>query len=247
MKSLKKLSILLSLVSLFSCDETVTPNPNPNSTQVDTTKCSTCYQYNDVGANHAQLDYNLLQTMALNYQYTNGAAASPNRTRSIWLSLDELKNFIYQIESKTCGCDAKLGVRIYYGAYPDDNRWKNVFQNDLTGLRNSVMTKHHGSPTSTANNPYANINTLFMVPTIYTGGKNVDFEPKNFAGKCDAKGDPFSLTNIFGVVQKDSSNTFTNNAYGTPITALVAKNHGDACPPPVNGQSCKVEGAHFDY
>ena len=39
---------------------------------------------------------------------------------------------------------------------------------------------------------------------------------------------------------------YTTVASGTFVTALMAMNHGDACPPPPTGMSCPDAGAFFN-
>jgi hypothetical protein len=93
----------------------------------------------------------------------------PRDSRSVWFSLETLKSFLWEIESRTATCkegcaDLNLGVRIYFAEYP-----KKVNPNDPF---NPLFIKHH---------------TIFMVPTyaksipqgqglppIY---ENYDFDP----------------------------------------------------------------------
>jgi hypothetical protein len=71
---------------------------------------------------------------------------------SIWYSLETLKSFIWKIEQEACrrGCGDRinLGLRLYYGRYPDAARM--AANPDLAGLPPSFQ-QHH---------------TLFMVPTF---------------------------------------------------------------------------------
>ena len=86
-------------------------------------------------------------------------------TRSIWHSLDELKQFIHEIEKITLhnspASDLKLGVRIYLGEYP---------------LAVEELNKY-GVPTE-----YAGLATLVFIPTYYDEINKVDrdFDPSNF-------------------------------------------------------------------
>lgn len=105
--------------------------------------------------------------------------------RSVWFSLAKLKNFIADIELKIKGgkeikCDIDdfdLGVRIYFGNYPDSN-WQNP--------KYGNYFNNHMLPET-----YRGLHTVMMVPTLYnvTDGFNYDFDPRfiNANGKkCEA-------------------------------------------------------------
>lgn len=129
------------------------------------------------------INYETAQAMANNYksdkaksfistdaQTGTNAFVAEEDARSVWFSLDRLKNFIWHIENQNCnkGCKDSLGLRIYYAKYPDFN---DPSQPGLLGLDNvpKSYAKHH---------------TLFMVPTYKSeNGVNVDFYP---AGVCRA-------------------------------------------------------------
>jgi len=225
---------------LNSCNDS---GKNEENAKVDTAKCTTCMAYNDVG-NASQLDKNLVEAMTYYYQ-TDPTVTGTNfkKTRSVWISLEKLKQFIYQVESKTCDCKGGLGVRVYFAKYPPDADWisPNGFRGDLNNPQKDNFRAGLLSRYVTSQNPYDQINTIVMVPTIEQGGKNFDFDPADAANGC--KGG-YSTKYRTGS-EKDSMNYILHNAFGSSITALSATNHGDACPPPIPG--CKPEGAAFDH
>lgn len=70
---------------------------------------------------------------------------------NVWMSLENVKAFLWKIEKAMCnsGCtDKQLGIRIYYGRYPDAAAM--ALDADLNTLP-ADFEKHH---------------TIFMVPTI---------------------------------------------------------------------------------
>lgn len=247
------LNIILSAIIIFIGCKSISNTPF----KVDKKKCSTCMEYNNV-KKPSTLDLNLLRAMTYNYQVPNGVVDNV-KTRSVWLSLDKLKQFIYEIESKTCDCpEQKLGVRVYFGVYPADHEWvssnPNGFWNDLDNpnhsdgkFRDSVLQK-----SSTHTNDYANRLSIFMVPTMYDGNRNVDFDPNNMLNGCKPgynielfKANTLKSGKIKENDQFDNPAWFTKNAMGTSVTALSATNHGDMCPPPYN--NCQNEGSYDGF
>lgn len=176
----------------------------------DTTRCGPCIAYNNVKPVKSQLELNLLKTMAFNYQNPIPA----NETRSVWFSLETLKDFIHQIEVKTCNtCTGNLGIRFYNARYPTTG--PSASYTDLTNVDAG----------------YAGIHTLFMVPTIDVGNNHYDFDP---AVSCERyKLNPMDSLGIYP-------------PGGITVTALMAQNHGDACPPvPPPATKCPDVGAFF--
>lgn len=158
----------------------------------------------------------------INKQFsTNGP--NPNRTgnvgnprstnnfsdaRSIWFSLDSLKQFICTIEKYTALMGTKkpdtLGIRLYYGVYQPD--------------RVKFPFKH----------------TIFLVPTYKKAGMGkgitgIDFDPR-------ASVQIPRLTNGEGYVPFDSLRNnnkilaLTYTPYGSGGQSLIG-NDGDLCPP----------------
>lgn len=192
---------------------------------LDKSRCSTCSEYNNVGTIGSKLDINTLKTLAYNYQNP----LPGNETHSVWFNLETLKRFIYDIEAKSCSCSGTLGLRMYYGRYPSSI--PGPFTADLSSVPNN----------------YGNIHTLFMVPTI---DRNVsgtfyhfDFDPASSTTCSVYEGKNFipMAGDTAGVP------TYTLAPFGTSVTALMAQNHGDACPPPPAGaQTCPEVGAFFN-
>ncbi len=99
-------------------------------------------------------------------EYKDGIFVGGEDSRNIWFSLDRLKNFIWHIEEQYCknGCADSLGLRIYFGRYPN------------------LVEHTDGSELGLDNVPkeYSNRLTLFMVPTYKKdNGSNLyyDFHP----------------------------------------------------------------------
>jgi hypothetical protein len=134
------------------------------------------------------------------------APAVGHDARSVWFSLNRLKDFIATIESYVekdtttgCGghhCERELGIRIYFGAY---------------------------GPTHAVPNPsYAGKHTLVMIPTyrdfsqLNTPNENVDFDPRymNACGLPVGNIDTASMTALI------------------PTLEIDGMNHGTIVPPP---------------
>lgn len=204
------------------------------ASDISKAKCAPCTEYNNVGI-APSLDMNLVQTLAYNYQ-KSGASS----TRSVWFSLETLKSFVYSIESKTCSCDSALGVRIYNGTYPLDNAWRTTFNPELGGLRADVMGRF-------VTNKYENINTIFMVPTHRMNNINYDFDPNDVATACNTQNKGYDIIK-YRPASKENAGVFTTTRFGSSITALMAQNHGDACPPVAPpAVKCPDAGAYFDF
>jgi hypothetical protein len=201
------LAACLAIVILQGCNTVTTPR----TSATDSTKCGPCMAYNNVKPTKSQLELNLLKTMAFNYQNP----IPTTQTRSVWFSLETLKDFIHQIESKTCNtCTGNLGIRFYFGQYPN-----------VTGPGATY------SDLISVDAGYAGIQTLFMVPTIDQGTYHYDFDP---AKSCER----------YKELAMDTSGFYPPG--GATVTALMAQNHGDACPPPPSGMSCPAIGAFFN-
>ncbi len=133
-------------------------------------------------------------------------ASSMRDSRSVWFSLDKLKDFIANIESSvesntTEGCvgnhcDRKLGIRIYFGTYGSS----------------------HYPPTSM----YYGKHTLVMIPTYQnanqfgTPSENLDFDPK-YMDAFGILGSPVDTASITALI---------------PTLDLDGMNHGTIIPPP---------------
>lgn len=213
----------------------------------DTTKCGPCMAYNNVKPS-SKLDLNLLRAVTYNYQTgSNGIG----KTKSVWLSLEKIQQFIYDIQSKSCICgdSSKLGVRFYFGDYPAlDLDWTNGFKNDLNNP-NAPEGDFRAKTLLNGNNTYAGITSIFLVPTIFDGSKNVDFDPADNANQCNGYDTAKFIAQV-GSDKFNSTSWYLHNSLGISVTALSATNHGDACPPlPPGGGGCPAKGSYtgFDH
>lgn len=174
------------------------------------------------------INYETAQALAENYKNDKAKAwitteaqtgmasfIAEEDTRSVWFSLDRLKNFIWHIEKQNCdsGCNETLGLRIYYAKYPDFKK-PNPDQR-LLGLI--------GLPPE-----YSNHHTLFMVPTYQNEkGDNVDFSP----GVCRAGFDKTPLIEIKGGTDLNLKTHRIDPQIFLMGTAPDAQNHGGLIPP----------------
>lgn len=169
----------------------------------------------DVVLNYTERDFNSLplgaaKIMAENYYKTDVPSSkglqvdgSFEDARSIWFSLEELENFMWIIRNYTdndkISVPAKdLGVRVYYGRYPD-----------LPTLRANTDFKG-------VNFEYANMHTVFMVPTYKDGDQQIDFDPQG--SFSNGKLTPLS---------EEYGGDILKVGYESP--AIL--NHGNLCPP----------------
>lgn len=180
------------------------------------------------------LSIGLIRDMISNYRTNQLNAITNNATglykptptsnyedaHSVWFDLDTLKKFIYHVEhhSRQNGATAKLGLRIYYAAYPNNTLWGNAGYEGLAVLRNTPTTLN-----------YQRLHTVVIIPTLDIGGGATDFNP------LDTKTYTHGLNGLIG--WRDSS---TNLRLSTlpALTAVTnttndvaARNHGDLTPP----------------
>lgn len=151
---------------------------------------------------------------------------------TIWFNLDTIKKFIYHIEknvkSNPDTKDSKLGLRIYYAAYPESTLWRSNYKN-LTDLLNDPVTSQYGKK-----------HTLVMLPTILTkDGKIKDINLLNkstftngltkFENPKENNIMPNDLRNIniAALFPTPSTNTSITN----PDDDISARNHGALYPP----------------
>lgn len=180
---MKKLLIITNViwVSIFcfiACD--------PEEEKPTTDSCNTIRSnYNGVQTSGriSPIEANIMadEYYKYNYQAPNGRLSlytgikdKDLDARSVWFSLETLKQFLWEIESKsaTCkGCETlNLGVRIYYGVYPEPSD-----PNDTT-FQAKEKKKH----------------SVFMVPTYAKRDANkvlrdYDFNPNQLTAKIDEK------------------------------------------------------------
>lgn len=216
-KSITKRSILLNavwsaaiicicLTMLESCT-TSSPPPPPDSTDCD----EVCMNYSSSTLT-TTISGDLALTMAHDYQATrptinNGLYNGPDAA-SVWFTLEDLKKFIWQIESRTCSSPCvdslNLGIRIYYARYPEISSDEN--RQDLRGVPRN----------------YGRMHTLFMVPTFDDprDGPNPDNHYDFYLDQAFNECLPVRIVN--------------DTAPIGPITAFMpgrTKNHGTLCPP----------------
>lgn len=137
-------------------------------------------------------------------------------TRSVWFSLEEIEQFswivrYYSEAAKLNIAPKDLGIRIYYGKYPEANVMKTT----------TAFAK--------TNPEYAQKHTIFMVPTYKMNGRNEDFDPRaNYFGATEDKWK--SVKPLFQRDGKDSTKTvpFSLVPYNSNATIL---NHSRLCPP----------------
>ncbi len=106
--------------------------------------------------------------------------------QSCWYSVDTLKKFICLMEKYAAKSNIKtsdLGVRFYYGNYPDN------YTRDIT------LSKHH---------------TLFLTATTNLGGSNIDFDPRITAAKGQSRKE---ITTIASLINPQESNFKTRELF----------------------------------
>ena len=146
-------------------------------------------------------------------------------SRTIWFSLPTLKKFIWEIEHYNClkaqnNIPADdLGIRIYYGEYPNATRLKE------DKIWNGV------------NPDYQALHTAFMIPTFWDGKVNHDYDPifDYKTGKSTGKWTPTALSRIISNSSGNLGNLIITGL-SMPSKKLDAQNHGGLCPPFCNDQ-----------
>lgn len=144
---------------------------------------------------------------------------------SIWFDLDTIKKFIYHIEKNVKAnstIDEKLGLRMYYAAYPDSLQFNKTGNEDLKDLGKNATTRMYGLK-----------HTIVMIPTIFNSSYgNVDFNPldeNTYKGyittvkKSEVQGDT--------ILTADYLTAGYNPMALTPTSRVVSRNHGSLIPP----------------
>lgn len=129
--------------------------------------------------------------------------------KTIWFSLDDLKNFIWQVEYHAINAGAEispedLGIRIYYGQYPTEAEIKN-------NASLQVLPEFGGK------------HTLFMVPTVLQDTVNMEFDPRALFRKRKE-----GTKNEVQPLKTKRSNGYFNFIQDDQSTIM---NHGGLCPP----------------
>ncbi len=157
------------------------------------------------------------------------AANNPvlNDARAIWFDLETLKKFIYHIEhnaDKNQGESngKKLGVRIYYAAYPKNDDMR-------------VFAQSQTDSTFTFNPDYQFKHTLVMVPTISgRDGEEFDFNPLDVSTyngfvNMDPKNKYSFINSNYSILTLGAgAEQVTSSSSGTSINV---RNHGTLFPP----------------
>lgn len=154
-----------------------------------------------------ELASNFLNDPGKNVIWKGGQPSKEQDARCIWFDLEKMKRFIGHIESAACnnGCpdSLKLGVRIYYAKYPGaEEMAKNP---DLQNVPKE----------------YANMHTIFMVPTYrdWRLNVNIDFDPQSISKGCK-------------ILPMDYIKNTFYLGFDPGITSTDAQNHGSLRPPP---------------
>lgn len=162
------------------------------------------------------------------YKVSNNTDAVDART--VWFSLDSLKRYIWYIEEEVCknSCVNKddLGLRFYYGEYPDKDTWAK-----LDGESDPESMKHKEL--------YQGLHTVLIVPTYYSKSSdmNVDFDPGKFTGE-PGKCTPTPLQDVFKSLERSDSTQYHDANYKGMVYLYSAdanstiKNKGSLIPPP---------------
>jgi len=183
-----------------------------------------CKDYSNENLN--ELEVKLIHNMVDNYK--NNQLKNINKdlemsdAHSIWFDLETLKKFVYQLEyqakkNESSATIDKLGVRIYYAAYPHKEIMKNY--KDIDWFLGDDVRKD-----------YQQLHTLVMIPTIRTKIGDVDFNPTDKStfvgnGLKDNKlkygeGSTLTTAGLNGGLQRSNANLRTG-----------AQNHGTLIPP----------------
>jgi hypothetical protein len=184
-----------------------------------------CLKYNYSNVPFEGVEANLVQKSIADYRdfYSNRISIngkSQKDARSVWFSLEQLKNFIYHIEYNTCknGCNKALGVRIYFLRYPDKNNW---------GSYPHLMKSNPDAS-------YANLHSVLFIPTYFDGQYDSDFDPRRI-NNCipEPMGkvmDRLMIPSAEGPGKYPSVFTLMSN--GTSNSQTSGDNGGSDIPPP---------------
>lgn len=200
---MKKVILFGMLLVLFSCTENDSNFESQKKT-LSNSKPST-------------LKYQLVDNMIKNYRSNQlhsieNSIENPvtNDAQAIWFNIETLKKFIADVEAQTQKNseknDSKLGIRMYYAAYPEKNKWGTKGFEDLSILLNDPITQL-----------YEKKHTLIMIPTISVNGINKDFNPMDI-----------NTYNGFNNVAKSNYKIMSVSDNDSNITA---QNHGNLIPP----------------
>lgn len=231
-------NVLTLFIMFIGCQDPVPP-PGP-------TPATNCYAGSSNQTSFPGLSALLVKSLVDNYRnrqlsaingqyYTNagaeGGTPADGDARSVWFDMEVIKRFIYEIESKTCdACTTPtktLGIRIYYGTYPDTSVWSDpVWAEALEGVDPSYAGKH----------------TVMFVPTYRDStGADIDFDPNHVNSSCD-----------FSVIDDFYNKMKSGNPANVTLTVLSSintsvQNHGQMVPPPYDDAQILNRGAGIMY
>ncbi|WP_299214491.1 hypothetical protein [uncultured Dokdonia sp.] len=193
-----------------------------------------CISYED--QSYSTLKTNLVGDMVSTYKINQLSIIDSGRSapdaRAITFDLDTIQKFIYDIkrgveQNTEFPSDEKLGLRIYYAAYPSIDTWGKAGYEELGDLLENSTTRQ-----------YEKRHTLVMVPTRINSSKEVvDFNPFDYSTYS------LGLPHYVKPLEDENGGVITavdTTAQGnTKIMAItpsstndvVARNHGGLYPP----------------
>lgn len=167
-------------------------------------------------------NYQRKQLTSINSDVSNGFTTTAGDSRAIWFDLETLKAFLYHFEIEAIKNNAPissedLGVRIYYGSYPDN--FSPISFPDLNGLAGTGYEEHH---------------TLMMIPTLRINSIDKDFNPfddDTYSNGLEGipeyeNSEPSNAQQIFGLTGFKKTNADPQTPQRTG-----AQNHGSLYPP----------------
>jgi hypothetical protein len=212
----RNLKIVLVVMSLLFIVYAIL-NPPFSAAPVVANGDEICMDYSK--ENPSYLKHTLVAEMVKNYRNNQLASIeSPlvpnpvaNDAQSIWFPLDSIKKFIYHIEKgievEKPNSKPKLGLRMYYAAYPEKSLWGTKGYEELSILSSNSITEQYGKK-----------HTLVLIPTLEIHGVNADFNPTD-------------INTYTGF--ESPTNPFSSPGYVPMALAIdvMAKNHGGLAPP----------------
>lgn len=222
--------MLIAILFISACSGESDPTIPPSRKDASAVNCyppiSGPYEFQGLNARfvyHMARNYKQKQHTAI-----KNANENMNDARSVWFDLETLKRFIDEVERQTCNnctgtTTTQLGIRMYYGTYPDSSEWNDEYwSQNLQGLPESYAGRH----------------TIMMVPTYRnTEGVNVDFDPAYITSDCNFA----NIDSFYQLMKSDPSLDFNFTILSAMST--TSQNHGDLIPPPYPPQSILDKGA----
>lgn len=178
---------------------------------------------------HKDMACNLIKNYRVN-QYTHIVGTTGCDARSAWFSLDAIKKFVLEIESKSLTNlrydHATLGIRFYYGAYPSDPKdsaWDLIVTTPLPGGYTDA---------DKYKKDYAGKHTLLLVPTYKTtvdgASVNMDFDPDQVTTDIAGVTTPTAMDVIFRT-SPGSVMMLNHSSLAPPPDDIMLKNSADKC------------------